>query len=315
MVKEIWTEKYRPRKLNDIEGQKNIVDRLNAFVKNKSLPHCIFSGPSGCGKTTAALCIARELYDDMHSNFLELNASDTRGIDTIRNQVKDFARTMSIDGDFKIIYLDEADSLTKDAQHALRRTMEKYAKTTRFILACNYSSKLLSPIQSRCAVFRFSNLKKIDIISYLKKISKKENLEIDEKSLNAILHISEGDMRKAINILQTTSIINKKITEKKVYDTTNRAEPNLIKNILSNTLKSDFIKSRNELLNLLIDKGIAGEDIIKEIHNQIFNLDIEDEKKLNMIEILGEYDFRILEGGNPRIQIEALLAKFCNLNK
>jgi replication factor C small subunit len=316
MIEEIWTEKYRPRMLRDIVGQKHILQRLQAFVDNKSLPHSIFSGPAGTGKTTAALCIARELYgNNWHSNFLELNASDTRGIDTIRVQVKDFARTMSLGSVFKIIYLDEADSLTRDAQHALRRTMERYAKTTRFILACNYSSRLIAPIQSRCAVFRFSQLAAEESVSYLKKIAQEEDIKINEDAYKAILYISEGDMRKAVNVMQTASIIGKKITEKTIYEATNRADPNAISNMVSKAVKGDFMKARDDLLRLMIDRGLAGEDIIREIHSQVFNLDLDDMKKLRLLEALGDYDYRIVEGSNARIQLEAMLAKFGVIGK
>jgi len=313
---EIWTEKYRPRLLKEMIGQKPILDRLQAFVKNKSLTHSIFAGPSGSGKTTAALCIAREFYgDNWHSNFLELNASDTRGIDTIRNQVKDFARTMSLGSIFKIIYLDEADSLTRDAQHALRRTMEKYSRTARFILACNYSSRLLAPIQSRCAVFRFSQLTGDDITEYLKIISKKENVDVEDNAYIAILHLSDGDMRKAINIFQTASILGKKVTEEIVYEATNRADPNAISSMMNDALGGNFMKARDGLLALIIDRGLSGEDIIKEIHNQIYGLEVEEEKKLHLLETLGDYDFRLVEGSNARIQLEALLAKFGVIGK
>ncbi len=315
-VEEIWTEKYRPKKLREIIGQQHAVPRLEAFVKNKSLPHCIFAGPAGSGKTTAALCIARELYgDSWHSNFLELNASDARGIDTVRVQIKDFARTMPLDGSFKIIYLDEADALTKDAQHALRRTMEKYAKTARFILSCNYSSKIISPIQSRCAVFRFPQLSSEDITGFLKKISGDESLHADDNAFEAILYISEGDMRKAINILQTAAVLGKKITEETVYDATSKADPKAVVRMLNSALKAKFREARKELLSLMIERGLAGEDIIKEIHKQIFDTETDDEIKLQLLEALGEYEFRITEGSNARIQLEALLARIGVIGK
>src|SRR3989344_5937626 len=221
----IWTEKYRPKALDKVIGQTHIIPSLRSFVENKSLPHCMFAGPAGCGKTTTALCIANELFrDQWKSNFLELNASDERGIDTIRIKVKDFARTMPINGQFKIVYLDEADALTKDAQHALRRTMEVYSNMCRFILAVNYSGRIIPPIQSRTAVFRFSALKEDDVISYLKIIAKAEKLKIDEAAYKAIMKVAEGDLRKAINILQLAST-SKTIDEDVVYAVTSRADP------------------------------------------------------------------------------------------
>ena len=312
----IWTEKYRPQKLSDVIGQDNIIERLSAFVKSRSLPHCLFAGPAGCGKTTTALAIANELYgNDWKSNFLELNASDERGIDTIRVKVKDFARTIPMKNNFKIIYLDEADALTRDAQHALRRTMEKYSNTARFILACNFSSRIIEPIQSRCAVLRFSKLNEDDVIKYLKEIAKLESLNVDEKAHKTLAYLSEGDMRKAINMLQTAAITNKKITEDTIYEITSRADPEAVKKMVLSALGGDFKQARSQLMNLLYEKGISGEDIIKEIHSQIFALNIEDRQKLELIEKVGEYEFRLTEGSNPRIQLEALLAQFALVKK
>ncbi|MFY4815776.1 AAA family ATPase, partial [Haloarcula sp. AONF1] len=155
--REIWIEKYRPQTLDDIHGQEEIVERLQSYIAQDDVPHLLFSGPAGVGKTTAATAIAREIYgeDNWRGNFLELNASDQRGIDVVRDRIKGFARS-SFGGDFRIVFLDESDSLTDDAQSALRRTMEQFSDNTRFILSCNYSSKIIDPIQSRCAVFRFS---------------------------------------------------------------------------------------------------------------------------------------------------------------
>ena len=314
-IQEIWTEKYRPLQLKEIIGQAHIVERLESFVKNRSLPHCLFAGPAGCGKTTAALAIARELFgSNWKSNFLELNASDERGIDTIRIKVKDFARTIAISG-FKLIYLDEADSLTKDAQHALRRTMERYSDTARFILACNYSSKIILPIQSRTAVFRFTPLTEAEITGFLTGVAEKEKLKIDESAYKSIVYISEGDMRKAINILQTASILKGTITEDVVYSVTSRADPGAVINMITTAMSGDFASARKQLITLLYERGLAGEDIIKEIHNQVFNLSVDDKKKVELLERVGEYEFRLTEGSNARIQLEALLAQVSLVGK
>jgi len=312
----IWTEKYRPEKFRDMIGQRHIVERLETFVRNRSLPHCLFTGPAGCGKTTAALCIAKELYgDSWHGNFLETNASDERGIDTIREKIKDFARTVPLSGSFKIIYLDEADALTKDAQHALRRMMEKYAATARFILSCNYSSKIIAPVQSRCAVFRFAQLKEDETMKFLKSVAKSESLDASEDALKAIIYVSEGDMRKAVNILQSSAIMKGKVTEDTIYAATGRADPLAVKKMLGAAIDSNFREARRLLLSLMQEQGLAGEDIIKEIHNQVFELSVPDAAKMALLENVGEYEFRLTEGSNARIQLEALLAQFGKKDK
>ncbi|MCD6478074.1 MAG: replication factor C small subunit [Candidatus Aenigmarchaeota archaeon] len=317
MTLEIWTEKYRPKKLDEVVNQKEIVERLKAFVKSKNVPNMLFAGPAGIGKTTCALAIAHELYGEgWRQNYLETNASDERGIDTIRHKIKDFARTKPIGNvPFKIAVLDEADALTPEAQQALRRTMENYTQTCRFILIANYSSRIIDPIQSRCTVFRFSSLKEDDIKNHLKHISHKEKLDIDEKAIEAIIYLSEGDMRRSINLLQATAALGKKITEKTVYDVAAQAKPTDIKDMLGLALKGKFLEARKKLYELLINKGISGEDIIKELHRQIYDLDISEEEKISIIEKLGEYEFRMNQGGSPMIQLEALLAQISAFKK
>jgi len=315
MVEEIWTEKYRPHALKDIVGQQHVVERLEHFVRTKSLPHCLFAGPAGIGKTTASLALANELYGEQwQGNFLELNASDERGIDTVRVKVKEFARTIPMNGSFKIVYLDEADSLTKDAQHALRRTMENYASICRFILSCNYSGKIIAPIQSRCAVFRFSALGEKEITGALQSIAKKEKMVVDDKAMKAIFLTSEGDMRKAINILQMASS-QKKITEDVVYEVTGKADPQEVRKMLEAAMSGDFQAARKMLVDLMYQRGLSGEDLIKEIHSQALHVQAQDSQKLQMIERIGEYEFRLTEGSNPQIQLEALLAQIALIGK
>jgi replication factor C small subunit len=311
MALEVWTEKYRPKKLKEVVNQEDIIERLKAFVKNNNVPNMLFAGPAGIGKTTCALAIAHEVYGDKwKQNYLETNASDERGIDTIRHKIKDFARTRPIGGvSFKIAVLDEADALTPEAQQALRRTMENYTGTCRFILIANYSSRIIDPIQSRCAVFRFTGIEKDKSKKHLKEIAKKEKLKIDDKAFDAILYLSEGDMRRALNLLQSSAALGKKITEKTVYDVAVQAKPKDIKDMLDIALKGKFLDSRKKLYNLLINQGISGEDIIKEMHRQVYDLDTKEENKVRIIQYLGEYEFRLDGGGNPMIQLEAFLAQ------
>jgi len=317
MTLEVWAEKYRPKSLKDVINQKHVIERLQAFVKEKSIPHCLFAGPAGIGKTTAALAMAQDLYGEAwRQNVLELNASDARGIDVIRGEVKEFARMRAIgEVPYKLIILDEADNLTADAQHALRRTMENYTRTTRFILICNYSSKIIDPIQSRCAVFRFKPLSEKDVREFIRRIVEGEKLKIDEGGIKAIIDISEGDLRRVANLLQASAILGKKITEDVVYEAAARARPKDVKEMLDLVLKGDFKRAREKLHDMLLKQGLAGEDIIKEIHRQVYFLNIPEKDKVKLVELIGEYDFRISEGGSELIQLEALLAQFLLFGK
>jgi replication factor C small subunit len=304
---EIWTEKYRPKKLDEIVGQEEIVKRLKGFVEKKSIPNLLFAGMQGTGKTTTALALVNEL--NLRDNFVELNASDERGIDTIRVKIKDFARTKPIgSAKFKIILLDEADALTKDAQQALRRTMENYSETCRFILDCNYSSKIIEPIQSRCVIFRFKPLTEKDVEKYLKRIAKGEKLELEDKAIETIFKECKGDLRKATNILQACASINKKITEDVVLQVIGKAKTKDVEELLKLALEGKFLKAREKLFDLMINQGVSAEDLLKQIYSTIYELNIQDDNKIRIIRLLGEYEFRVVEGSNPMIQIESFLA-------
>ncbi|BFI73112.1 replication factor C small subunit [Nanoarchaeota archaeon] len=310
MTNEIWTEKYRPKTLDEIKGQDEIVKHLKAFVEKKNMPHLLFSGPAGVGKTTAALALARELYgENWEQNVLSLNASDARGIDVIREQVKEFARTKPIgDVPFKIIFLDEADAMTRDAQQALRRIMEEYAANTRFILSCNYSSKIIEPIQSRTVVFRFKQLPKEAVFEILKNIADHEGLNISNDALEAIYYVTEGDMRKSINILQAAALYSKDITPDLIYDVASVAKPKELQEILNLAYQGKFVEAREKLIDVMLKYGLAGEDIIKYLSKEIYSLSIPDKEKLDIIYFAGEIEYRLLEGSDPIVQLGALLA-------
>ncbi|MBS3123920.1 replication factor C small subunit [Candidatus Woesearchaeota archaeon] len=306
----IWTEKYRPSSFEEIKGQSEIIDKIKAFVQQRNLPHLLFSGPAGVGKTTLSLVIAKQLFGpNWRENTLELNASDERGIDVVRVKVKDFARTKSIgDVPFKIIYLDESDALTKEAQQALRRTMENYTKTCRFILSCNYSSKIIDPIQSRCAVFRFKPLSKEEIFTLIEKVAKEEGLTVTPEAKEALYEISEGDCRKLENVLQSCAVMKKNIDAEIIYSMAAVAKPKEVNDVLQTAVNGKFIESRKKLLSLMLDNGLSGLDIIKQIQKEIWNLKLDDKKKVELIDKCGEVEFRMVEGSDEYLQLESFLA-------
>jgi replication factor C small subunit len=307
-----WSEKYRPLKLDEVCGQKDIVNSLRAFVKSKNMPNLLFAGSPGVGKTTAALAMARELFgEELAGNFIELNASDERGIDVVRGRIKDFARTISLgDKPWKLIFLDESDSLTPEAQHALRRTMESTSGVTRFILSCNYSSRIIEPIQSRCALFRFLPLQEEDVRKMVDHVAAEENLKIDEDAIKAIYYISEGDMRRALNSLQGASLHSKKINADLIHKISSRAKPKEVHEMVQLAISGDFKGARTNLDKLIIHYGLSGEDILNQVYREIPQLKISEKKKVVLIDRIGEYNFRLVQGASERIQIEAMLAQF-----
>ena len=312
---DIWTERYRPSKLSDVVGQDKIVKRLMAFVRNKSLPHCLFSGSAGIGKTTSAIALAKDLYgESWKSNFMETNASDERGIDVVRNKIKDFARTKPLGAKFKIVFLDEADALTPSAQQALRRTMEKYVATTRFIMSCNYSSKIIPPIQSRCAVFRFKPFSPEDLKSRVEAICKLEKIKLDSSGSDAIVSAADGDMRLALNILQAVAVTSDVIDSDAVYSVASVIKNEEVDEILTLALSKKFMDARKKLYEIMFVRGLSGIDVIKAFHKVVLDLDITGKQKAYLIDKLGEYEFRIVEGGSEDLQIEAFLAQLAAID-
>ena len=308
---EMWAEKYRPKTLDGIVNQREIVERLKSFVKSRNVPHCIFAGPPGTGKTTAALCLCRDLYGDAYrEHMMELNASDERGIDVVRETVKTFARVKSIgEIPFKIMVLDESDNMTSDAQQALRRTMERYTGTCRFVMCANYSGKIIEPIQSRCAPFRFTYLPREEHDRYLSQIAQKEKVKVSNEGLDAIFEVCEGDLRRAINTLQAAASLGKPVDAKVVYSITGRAHPADVQKMIKTAMDGSFIEARKQLREMIQKYGVAGSDIIRQVHSELFRAEIPEQWKIKLADIVGEVDFRLVEGADEEVQLSALLAR------
>ncbi len=309
---DVWTEKYRPKKLSEVRGQEEITRRLEAFIKAKNFPHLLFAGPAGVGKTTAAMAMAKELYGDTwQDNIMELNASDERGIDVVRVKIKDFARTRAVENvPFKVIYLDESDALTKEAQDALRRIMEDYTQTVRFILSCNYSSKIIPPIQSRCTIFRFKPLPKEIVEAVLQTVAKTEGFKLEKDATDLIYEASEGDMRKAHNLLQACAAVSSEINNKIISQVVSFAEPKEIESVVKKAVEGKFIEAKKILTDVIVKHGLSGIDVIKQIQKEIQNMNLDEKIKIKLIRACGETEFRLVEGCNEFVQLFAMLAEF-----
>ena len=306
---DIWVEKYRPERLADVVGHEAIISRLQGYVDAGDLSNLLFAGPAGTGKTTTAIAIAKELYgDDWQEHFLELNASDERGIDVVRTRIKEFARSSFGGYNFRIIFLDESDALTSDAQAALRRTMEQFSDQTRFILSANYSSQIIDPIQSRCAVFRFAPLDTAAVVDQVTRIADNEGLTVTDDGLDAIAYVADGDMRRAINALQAAATVEETIDEETVFSITSAARPEAVQEMVQLAIDGDFVAARSRLEDLLVEQGIAGGDILDQLHRSVWDLDLSDAATVRLMDRIGETDYRIVEGADERIQLEAMLA-------
>ena len=312
----MWVEKYRPKKISEVVNQRDIKGSLLALLKNQEeMPHLLFSGSAGVGKTTMALCISQEILGDRWKDYtLELNASDERGIGMVRERVKKFSRFAGLDTEipFKIIILDEADEMTSDAQTALRRIIEDTAKFCRFILIANNISKIINPIQSRCAVFKFSQIDQKEITTHLKTILKKEKGKADEKGLKEIAEYAGGDLRHAINLLQTAASTGN-ITQESVKATAGLTKTNDVDEVLKLAISGKIQDSRNKMIELIKVYGMSESDFLKYINQALFSAKFDNLEELS--QIIAKYDYRILVGSNPEIQLSAMLAELGKYSK
>ncbi|XP_027331003.1 replication factor C subunit 3 [Abrus precatorius] len=310
-----WVEKYRPQSLDDVAAHRDIVDTIDRLTTENRLPHLLLYGPPGTGKTSTILAVARKLYGSQYRNMiLELNASDDRGIDVVRQQIQDFASTQSLSfgvkSSVKLVLLDEADAMTKDAQFALRRVIEKYTKSTRFALICNHVNKIIPALQSRCTRFRFAPLDTVHVTERLKHVIKAEGLDVQDSGLAALVRLSNGDMRKALNILQSTHMASQQITEEAVYLCTGNPLPKDIEQISYWLLNEQFADSFKRIHEMKTGKGLALVDIVREVTMFVFKIKMPPAVRVQLMNDLADIEYRLSFGCNDKLQLGSVIASF-----
>jgi replication factor C subunit 2/4 len=303
-----WVEKYRPEKLDEISAQTNVVKSLKSALVTKNIPHLIFFGPSGCGKTSTIIALAKELFgsENYADRIIELNASDERGINVIREKIKMHAKqsVKNVEGipPWKIIILDEADTMTPDSQFALRRIIEQYSKITRFCIICNYHNKIIDPIISRCSLFRFKPIEANDILNKLKFICEKENFNCTEKLLAKIISICRGDLRKAVNLLQKCyNSYGEKINEELLDEMSGVIPKDKFNNLMQSIMKKDNIMVDSIIYNIFLE-GYSLVNQVLAFHNYIIESDISGEKKSNILCKIADIDQNLIKGCDEYIQ-------------
>ncbi|KAK9052600.1 hypothetical protein SSX86_029230 [Deinandra increscens subsp. villosa] len=310
-----WVEKFRPQSLADVAAHRDIIDTIDRLTSENKMPHLLLYGPPGTGKTSTILAVARKLFgSQMHNMVLELNASDERGIDVVRQQIQDFASTQSFSfgakAPVKLVLLDEADAMTKDAQFALRRVIERYTKSTRFALICNNVNKIIPALQSRCTRFRFAPLDAVNVTERLKHVINAEGLDVTEDGLTALVRLSNGDMRKALNILQSTHMASQQITEEAVYLCTGNPLPKDIEQISYWLLNEPFSYSYQKISDMKSTKGLALVDIVKEVTMFVFRIKMPSDVRVHLINDLADIEYRLSFGCNDKLQLGSVISTF-----
>ncbi|XP_066187306.1 replication factor C subunit 5 isoform X2 [Sylvia atricapilla] len=305
-----WVEKYRPQALSELVSHRDILSTVQRFISEDRLPHLLLYGPPGTGKTSTILACARQLYREREFGSM-LNASDDRGIDIVRGPILSFASTRTIfKKGFKLVILDEADAMTQDAQNALRRVIEKFTENTRFCLICNYLSKIIPALQSRCTRFRFGPLTPELMVPRLQHVIQEEGVDVSEDGMKALVTLSSGDMRRALNILQSTSMAFGKVTEENVYTCTGHPLKSDIANILDWMLNQDFSTAYRKIMELKTLKGLALQDILTEIHLFVHRVDFPPSIRIQLLIKLADIEYRLAAGTSEKIQLSSLIAAF-----
>lgn len=307
-----WVEKFRPKTLEDVAAHKEIIETIRRLVDENKLPHLLLYGPPGTGKTSTILAVARQMYGTSLSNMtLELNASDDRGIDVVRQQVVDFASTRTIfSNKFKLVILDECDAMTKDAQFALRRVIEKYTRNTRFCLICNYVSKIIPALQSRCTRFRFPPLGQEYVRERLQHVVDHEQVKLGPGGMDALISLGAGDMRRTLNILQSTHMASGEVSELSVHLCTGNPLPQDVEQICQWLFNSPFVEAYHSIRDKQVLQGFALLDIVQELHPWVFRVGMPSNVRIALIDAIADVEHRLAVGTSERLQLGALVGAF-----